>query len=118
MVPGETVEQQKKVMLPEIVNLYTGEPRKGKERLSALISGKDFTLEHIESFGDRSEDGFWYDQDRPEWVALIRGEAELKFETGTLHLRAGDSLVIAAHLKHRVAGSSTDAVWIALHYTE
>ena len=105
-------------MLPETVNLYSEQPQAGRERLSELITGRDFTLEHIESFGDRSEDGFWYDQDRPEWVALIKGEAELQFETGTLHLKAGDSLVIKARLKHRVASTSADAVWIALHYRE
>ena len=104
-------------MLPEIKNLYSESPHKGREILNEILSGTEFRLEHIASFGDVSEEGFWYDQDKAEWVALIKGEAELQFEGGTLQLVAGDSLVIQAHQKHRVASTSIDAVWIALHYT-
>ncbi len=103
-------------MLPEVVNLYSEKPHKGNEVLREVLTGAEFTLEHINSFGDASVDGFWYDQAKPEWVALIKGEAELQFEAGTLHLVAGDSLVIESHLKHRVASTSLDAVWIALHH--
>ena len=105
-------------MLPEINNLYSEKPKKGREYLSEILSGKEFRLEHITSFGDITEDGFWYDQNKAEWVARIKGEAELQFETGTVYLVAGDSLVIRAHQKHRVASTSVDAVWIALHYLD
>jgi cupin 2 domain-containing protein len=82
-----------------------------------MLTHPAFTLEHIVSRGAASPEGFWYDQPRDEWVALLQGEAELRFESGepTL-LRAGDSLVIPAHRRHRVECTSHDAVWVALHY--
>ena len=103
-------------MLPEVRKLYPKNPSSGEEEFLDIVSGGSFKLEHIKSFGDASADGFWYDQDNNEWVALINGEAVLEFEEGTLELVSGDSLIIEAHQKHRVLRTSLDAVWIALHF--
>ena len=81
-----------------------------------VASGGAFRLEHIVSRGAASPDGFWYDQENPEWVALVRGAAVLEFPSGRLALRAGDCLLIPAHREHRVAETSADAVWIAAHF--
>ena len=105
-------------MLPKVAKLYPDNPNSGEEAFFHIASGKSFTLEHIVSFGAASEEGSWYDQDRKEWVALIRGEAVLEFEEGQLELRSGDSLIIPAVQKHRVVSTSVDAVWIALHFEE
>jgi cupin 2 domain-containing protein len=49
-------------------------------------------------------------------VALLRGSAILVFEPEeTLSLNAGDALFIPAGVRHRVAETSDDAVWLALH---
>ena len=91
----------------------------GDERIAALIDHPSFTLEHIVSNGAASPDGFWYDQERAEWVMLLRGEAALRFESGeTMQLGAGDHLVIPARCRHRVERCSPDALWLALHYQE
>lgn len=103
-------------MLP-VVNSLLVEPRPGSgETVHDLATGESFKLEHIASHGTASAAGSWYDQDRPEWVALIRGCSVLEFEEGSLELKAGDSLLIPPHLRHRVASVSDDATWVALHF--
>jgi len=105
-------------MPPSISNLF--EPRSDStvERLATILEGYGFRLEHIVSNGAASPPGFWYDQDTSEWVALVRGYATLEFVDGRLALKPGDSLLIPARTKHRVADTSADAVWIALHYRD
>jgi cupin 2 domain-containing protein len=89
----------------------------GEETIDALVRHPAFTLEHIVSRGAASPDGFWYNQDRSEWVLLLCGDAELRFESGeVIHLTAGDPLLIQAHRRHRVERTSHDAVWLALHF--
>lgn len=105
-------------MLPEVHKLTHGSLKPGTETIEELISGKGFFLEHILSRGDASDPDTWYDQEETEWVALISGKATLEFEEGKVQLTAGDALTIAPHQKHRVHGTSADAVWIALHFDE
>ena len=98
--------------------LTTSLPGSG-ESIEPLLTHPAFTLEHIVSRGAASPEGFWYDQPRAEWVLLLQGEALLRYECGeTRNLRAGDTLVIPAHRRHRVEHTSADAVWLALHYDE
>lgn len=102
-------------MPPSVRNLF--EPISGVagELTAPLLDGACFRLEHIASNGAASAPGFWYDQPDPEWVALVQGRATIEFEDGPLALKSGDSLLIPAHAKHRVAATSADAVWLALH---
>ncbi|ADE55327.1 cupin domain-containing protein [Coraliomargarita akajimensis] len=101
--------------IPSITKLFTSTG--ATEVLNELLRTQSAKLEHIVSNGEASPADFWYDQTQDEWVALIQGTATLEFESGSLALQAGDSLVIPAHLRHRVAHVSQDAVWIAVHYT-
>ena len=74
-------------------------------------------IERIVSEGHVSPEGFWYDQDEPEWVALLQGTAELEFEDGRRYpMGAGDWLAIPAHERHRVAHTSSDppCIWLAV----
>ncbi len=103
-------------MLPAIRNLLEPRNGSGDELLTPVLQESGFRLEHIASKGAASPPGFWYDQDKPEWVALLRGHATLEFEDERLTLKPGDSLLIPAHTKHRVADTSSDAVWLALHF--
>lgn len=89
-----------------------------KEEFHPLLEGKSFRLEHIVSHGESSPPGFWYDQEREEWVTLLRGEATLAYDDGARQsLRSGDAVLIPAHRRHRVESVSTDAVWLALHFS-
>jgi cupin 2 domain-containing protein len=103
-------------MLPEIWSLFEKPSGAAGEVLTELASGARFSLHHIASHEAVSPAGFWYDQEEPEWVALIRGQATLEFPDGPLPLMAGDALLIPARQRHRVARTSPDAVWIALHF--
>jgi cupin 2 domain-containing protein len=103
-------------MIPKIHKLFHDSCSDTTESVGILLEGKNFTLEHIISRGDASAPNFWYEQDNDEWVALIVGSSTLEFPDGHLKLTAGDAILIPAKLKHRVAETSSDAVWIALHF--
>jgi cupin 2 domain-containing protein len=90
------------------------------EQFTTLMSTQSVRIERIVSHGHVSPEGFWYDQDRAEWVVVLRGSAELVFEhDGAARLMGpGDYVHIPAHVRHRV--SATDAhrptVWLAVHH--
>ena len=64
------------IMPLEIHNLF--DARVGNhEEINPLIKNEAFTLEHIVSNGQSSEQDFWYDQSNDEWVVLITGTATL-----------------------------------------
>jgi cupin 2 domain-containing protein len=80
-------------------------------------SGSNVRIERIVSSGNVSPDGFWYDQEEDEWVLLITGTAVLAFEDNrTVELKAGDTLFIGAHEKHRIINTSSDpkCIWICV----
>lgn len=105
-------------MLPAIRNLLEARAGSGDEVLTPVLQESGFRLEHITSNGAASPPGFWYDQETPEWVALVQGHATLEFADGRLALKPGDSLLIPAHARHRVVDTSADAVWLALHFRD
>jgi cupin 2 domain-containing protein len=94
--------------------------RADQESLVDLLKRPGVRIERIVSTGQSSPPGFWYDQAHGEWVAVLAGEARLRFEDerAARTLRAGDFVDIAAHRRHRVewthAGEPT--VWLAVHY--
>lgn len=62
-------------------NLFVGIPRTlPGEQIDALLSAPNIRIERIVSRGHSSPPGFWYDQDRPEWVIVIAGSAAVLFE--------------------------------------
>ncbi len=86
------------------------------ERFETLLAAPGLRIERIVSRGQASAEDFWYDQSDDEWVMLAQGEAELAFADGRRHaMRAGDWIMIPAHCRHRVAATSGDAVWLAVH---
>ncbi|MEO6908199.1 MAG: cupin domain-containing protein [Abditibacteriaceae bacterium] len=105
-------------MPPEMHNLFALDPSsQTTERFNILLQTPYLRLEQIVSCGMASAEGFWYDQDKTEWVLLAKGEAVLEFEKEKLiTLQAGDYLEIPAHQKHRVASCSQDAIWLTLHF--
>lgn len=105
-------------MLPLVANLFQDPAAVAPaEQFIALLQTPQLRLEQIVSHGQATAAGCWYDQAAPEWVLLARGTATLQFEAGaSLNLKAGDCLLLPAHLKHRVECCSEDALWLALHY--
>lgn len=90
------------------------------EDFKELLNSGNLIIERIVSKGHASPESGWYDQQRPEWVLLIKGRAQLEFQDGrVLHMQTGDYTHIPAHEKHRVAWTDPDdqTIWLAIHYT-
>ena len=104
-------------MDPTVRNLFEGADAPGREDFFALLAGRSFRLERIVSRGQPTPPGEWYDQTDDEWVMLAQGEALLLFDNGpSIAMRPGDYLLIPAGCRHRVERTSSDAVWLALHF--
>lgn len=101
-------------------NLYAPPAASANEIFTDLLKRPGLRIERIVSSGQCSPPDFWYDQTEGEWVAVLQGEAKLRFadETEARHLRAGDFVDIAPHRRHRVdwtpAGQVT--IWLAVFY--
>lgn len=105
----------------QLANLYAALPgAAATEAVDLLASAGAVRIERIVSHGHCSPPDFWYDQDEHEWVALLQGEARLRFadDDRVVRLHAGDHLTIAAHCRHRVEWTQpdVDTVWLAVFY--
>jgi cupin 2 domain-containing protein len=90
------------------------------ELTEPLLEAKSVHVERIVSHGHASPEDFWYDQDNPEWVVVLKGAARLRFENQdrAMEMIPGDFVNIAAHQRHRVEWTTPDepTVWLAIHY--
>ena len=105
-------------------NLFSNTPvhADGSEFVQTLLAQAGARVERIVSHGQSSPPGFWYDQEQVEWVAVLQGEALLRFEDEPepRRLVAGDWITIAAHRRHRVDWTMPDSptVWVAVYLTQ
>jgi len=102
-------------------NLLEGIPRELPEELvEELVRTSGARVERIVSRGHRTPDGEWYDQEWNEWVVVLSGRARVSIdgEAEVIVLGPGDSLLLPAHVRHRVdwTDPAVDTVWLALHY--
>jgi cupin 2 domain-containing protein len=101
-------------------NLFVDIPREMQEEIVGEILRTDaFRIERIVSRGQASPPGFWYDQERDEWVLLVKGSASLRFDDGReIALAPGDHLLIPRRVRHRVERTDPDGetVWLAVHF--
>lgn len=93
-----------------------------EEDFSTLLATRHIKLVRIVSTGQATPEGEWHDQDKAEWVVLLRGCAGLRFEDEAeiRILRPGDFIDIPAHRRHRVewTDASEPTVWLALYYQD
>ncbi len=104
-------------------NLFKGAAESlSKEEFTTLLETGHFKLERIVSTGQATPEGEWYDQEKAEWVVLLRGRAGLRFEDEAEEriMEPGDFIDIPAHRRHRVEWTEANdpTVWHALHYEE
>jgi cupin 2 domain-containing protein len=104
-------------------NLFAGIPQDlPREQIDTLAASPGVRIERIVSRAHASPEGFWYDQDWPEWVTVLEGSAGLLFEgeAKARTLRRGDHVLIPAHRRHRVAWTEAgcDTIWLAVHFRE
>ena len=83
------------------------------ERFEALLTHRNLVVERIASSA-RIQPTL-YVQPQDEWVALLRGEAELDVAGETVTLRAGDYLFLPAGTPHTVRRVAQDSLWLAVH---
>lgn len=104
----------------KVMNLLSDLPTAQlSEVFEPLARGAGVLIERIVSRGQRSAEGFWYEQPEAEWVMVVQGEAELKWETGErIRLTPGDCVTIPAFCRHRVEWTDPEreTVWLAVHY--
>jgi cupin 2 domain-containing protein len=91
-----------------------------EEIFDTICSAERVKIERIVSRGHASPEGFWYDQERNEFVLVVRGSAGLRLEheDDIVVLKSGDYLNIGAHIKHRVEWTdpTCETIWLAVHY--
>lgn len=105
----------------DTANIYSQIPGElSKELFEEIIQGGSFKLERIVSKGHTTPEGQWYDQEKDEWVILLKGSAGICVEgtSEVVALKPGDYVHLPAHLRHRVEWTDpdTETVWLALHY--
>ncbi|WP_425397863.1 cupin domain-containing protein [Aeoliella sp.] len=102
-------------------NLFSKLPTSLNEELTTVLAeSPTIRIERIVSTGQSSPEDYWYDQTENEWVAVLQGQATLRFEDGeVLQMTPGDFVLIPAHRKHRVDWTSPEepTVWLAVFYS-
>ena len=100
--------------------LQTPCPPPGKETSRELASGRGWQLKLICSNAFSSPVESWMDQSEMEWVLVLRGSAQLRFQDaeGLTDLSPGDHLLIPSNRLHRVERSDPDpgTLWLALYW--
>ena len=101
-------------------NIFSNIPHNPeKELFESLIKHDTVTIERIISKGQKSPESGWYDQEKNEWVMVLKGRAVLAFEDqSSIQLNEGDFINIPSHKKHKVAWTDPDneTIWLAVHY--
>jgi cupin 2 domain-containing protein len=85
-----------------------------EELVTILAESSHTRIERIVSTGQTSG---WYDQSETEFVVLLEGSAIIEYESKPpIHLERGDTLLIPAHERHRVAYTTTEpaCIWLCV----
>ena len=102
-------------------NIFANLPtRLPQEEATILAEWAGAVVERIVSTGQRSPEGFWFDQDWAEWVILLSGAASLLIEgeAAPRRLKPGDYVELPPQVRHRVEWTDPDrsTVWLAVHW--
>ncbi|NCO11245.1 cupin [Candidatus Pacearchaeota archaeon CG_4_9_14_0_2_um_filter_39_13] len=90
-----------------------------KELFQILASSKNIKIERIVSKGHITPENKWYNQEKNEFVLLIKGYAEILFADNKLvRMNEGDYINIPSHKEHRVVKTSSEeeTIWLAVFY--
>ena len=103
-----------------MTNLFKDIPVELPEELfETLLKAPGLHIERIISRAHSTPAGEWYDQAQNEWVLVLKGGAEVRYDDGTtIRMNPGDYLEIPAHQKHRVTWThpELDTIWLAIHF--
>ena len=90
-----------------------------EEAFEQLLQSEHVKIERIISKGHSSPESGWHDEEKNEWVLLLKGGAVISFEDGEeVNLTAGSHINIPAHRRHKVSWTDpgTETIWLAVHY--
>jgi cupin 2 domain-containing protein len=109
-------------MLPVIFNILAGlPPALSGEAFDTIVESDFVRIERIVSNGQATPEGEWYDQERDEWVLVLKGSAGLLFDGAQepRRLGVGDHILIPTGCRHRVdwTDPAVSTVWLAVHFT-
>ena len=101
-------------------NLFENIPKDLPDELfETLVKTDSVHIERIVSRGHTSPEEGWYEQDKNEFVLVLKGAARLEFEDGrVVSMGVGDWVEIVVHERHRVVWTDEEGetVWVAVHY--
>ena len=101
-------------------NIFSKIPTDLKDEVfEEIIKSNSIKIERIISKGHSTPKSQWYNQDRDEWVILLKGKARLEFENNHYEeLVEGDYINIPKHKLHRVSWTipNQETIWLAIHY--
>lgn len=91
---------------------------KNQEQFFDLIKSDNIKIEKIVSNGQSSSVNFWYEQEKNEFVLILKGNAIIEYEHSDIELKEGDYINIKAFTKHRVKYTNKDepTIWLAVFY--
>ncbi len=101
-------------------NIYAKIPAVSKkEMFLTLAQNKNTRIERIVSFGQATPENTWLKEPRDEWVVVLKGAAELRFQKTPrrVSLKEGDYILIPANTAHRVERTRQrrKTIWLAIH---
>ena len=105
----------------ELKNIFSNIPKSLSDELfKELVSSENCKIERIISKGHKTEEGKWYNQDKNEFVIILKGNAELLFKENnkTIKMKEGDYINIPPRTKHRVTKTdpNKETIWLTIHY--
>ena len=103
----------------KINNIFSNIPESIPEEIFDILAESEYCkIERIISKGQKTPEGKWYDQDKNEFVIIIKGYAKLSFKDKIIKMEEGDWINIPAHTKHRVEKTNPEkeTIWLAIYY--
>ncbi len=92
-MPSWSPDEKGDPAVPKACNLFADLPSSAPAEIFERLDGNaGILIERIISTGQKTPDDEWLEQDRTEWVVLLRGRASLRFEGApqTRELGPGD----------------------------
>lgn len=90
------------------------------EVFDTILAADGFEIKRIISKGQKSPADYWYDQEKNEWVMVLKGAAKLKFKDHKriVEMMPGNYIHIPAHCKHKLEWTDPDVetIWLAVYY--
>lgn len=103
-----------------MANIFANIPQElATEVFENIVQNDAVQIQRIISRGHISPETGWYEQQKTEWVILLKGQAMILFDNQTtVYLEPGDYIEIQALQKHKVSWTDPDneTIWLSVHY--